>query len=110
MCRYFYAHENNTIMEKSTLVCTQAGLTNVKEKMQKKDFVDICTGEVANTKWKFYNITNLTIFASLIKDVGMGCKETVLREPLLRNHNVNCLSLREIGDNPILTISVCLKH
>ena len=82
MCRYFYAHENNTFMEVSTLVCTHAGLTNLKEKMQKKDIVDICTGEVANTKWKFYKLTNLTIFASLFKDVGMGCKETVLLEPL----------------------------
>ena len=30
MCRYFYAHENNTIMETSKLVCTQADMTNLK--------------------------------------------------------------------------------
>ena len=34
--------------------------------------------------------TNLTIFTSLLKDVPMGCKDTVLPEPLLRNGNVNC--------------------
>ena len=28
MCRDFYTHENNTIMEKSKLVCTQADMTN----------------------------------------------------------------------------------
>ena len=54
MCRYFYAHENNTIMETSKLVCTQADMTNLKDRMQKMDIVDICTRERANTKWKFY--------------------------------------------------------
>ena len=111
MCRYFYAHENNTIMERAKLVCTQADMTNLKDRMQKMDIVDICTRERVNTKWKFYKLTNLTIFASLLKDVPMGCKDTVLPEPLLKNHNVNCLTLlREIRDNPTMTISVCLEH
>ena len=91
MCRYFYAHEANTVMERSKLVCTQTDMTNLKDRMQKRDIVDICTRERANTKWKFYKLTNLTIFASLLKDVLMGCKDTVLPEPLLKDHNVNCL-------------------
>ena len=91
ICRYFYAHENNTILERAKLVCTQADMTNLKDRMQKMDFVDLCTRERANTKWKFYKLTNLTIFASLLKDVSMGCKDTVLPEPLLKNQNVNCL-------------------
>ena len=61
MCRYFYAHENNTIMERSKLVGTQTDMTNLKDRMQKMDFVDICTRERANKKWKVYKITNLTI-------------------------------------------------
>ena len=77
MCRYFYAHENNTVMERSKLECTQTDMTNLKDRMQKMDIVDICTRERANTKWKFYKLTNLTIFASLLKDVPMGCKDTV---------------------------------
>ena len=75
-CRYFYAHESNTVMEKSKLVCTQADMTNLKDRKQKMDFVDICTRERFNTKWKFYKLTNLTIFASLLKDVPMGCEDT----------------------------------
>ena len=59
-----YAHENNTVMERSKLVCTQADMTNLKDRMQKMDIVDICTRERSNTKWKFYKLTNLTIFAS----------------------------------------------
>ena len=53
MCRYFYAHENNTIMEKSELVCTPDDIVNLKEKIQKLDIIDLCTRERANTKWKF---------------------------------------------------------
>ena len=52
MCRYFYAHENNTFMERAKLVCTRAVMTNLKDRMQKMDIVDICTRERANTKWK----------------------------------------------------------
>ena len=64
MCRYFYAHENNTIMERAKLVCTPADMTNLKEKMQKVDVVDICTRERTNKKRKVYKLTDLTIFAS----------------------------------------------
>ena len=61
MCRYFYAHENNTIMEKSKLVCTPDDIVNLNEKLQKMDIIDLCTRERANTKWKFYKLTNVTI-------------------------------------------------
>ena len=65
MCSYFYAHENSTIMERSKLKCTQADLTNLKDRMQKTDIVDICTQDRAKAKWKFHKLTNLTILASL---------------------------------------------
>ena len=56
MCKYFYAHENNTIMERSKLVCTHADMANLKDGMQKMDIVDTCTRERANTKWKIYKL------------------------------------------------------
>ena len=108
MCRYFFAHENKTIMERAKLVCTQADLTNLKDGTQKMHIVDICTRERANTNWKFYKLTNLIIFASLLKDVPMGCKDTVLPEPILKTIMWIALLLREIRDNPTMTIFVCL--
>ena len=81
------------LLWRSKLVCTQADMTNLKDRMQKMDIVDICTRERANTKWKFYKLTNF--FASLLKDVPMGCKVTVLPEPLLRNRNFNCLGFQK---------------
>ena len=95
MCRYLYAHEDNTITERPKLLCTQADMTNLKNRMQKMDLVKIYTRERANTKWKFYKLTNLTIFASFLKDVPMGCKDTILPEPLLRNRNVTCLTFEK---------------
>ena len=44
-CRYFYAHENNTLMERSKLVRTPDDIINLKEKLQKMDMVDLCTQE-----------------------------------------------------------------
>ena len=92
MCRYFYAHENNTIIERSKLVCTQADMTNPKSRMHKMDIVDFCTRDRVNTTWNFYKLTNLKIFASLLKDVPEGSKDTVLPEPFLKHHNVKCLT------------------
>ena len=34
-CRSFYTHENNTVMERSKFVCTQADMTNVKAECRK---------------------------------------------------------------------------
>ena len=44
-CRYFYAHENNTVMERSKRVCTADDIANLKKKLQKREFGDICTRE-----------------------------------------------------------------
>ena len=45
ICRYSYAHGNNTIVERSKIVCRQADMTNQKNRRQKLDFVDLCTRE-----------------------------------------------------------------
>ena len=36
-------------------------------------------------------ITNVTIFAVLLKNNPMGCPESALSEPLLKNYSFNCL-------------------
>ena len=80
-------------MERFKLVCAQADTINLKNKMQKSEIVDFCTPEKAKTKWKIYKLTNLTIFAWLLKDVRMGCKDTVLPESLLKNCSSNCFTI-----------------
>ena len=99
-CRNVYAYENNTVMEWSKLVCTPDDITHLKRKLQKMDFVDHCTRERANTKCKFLKLTNLTVFAALLKVVPMDCKDSVLHEPLLKNENVNCLTFEKNTRKP----------
>ena len=81
-------------MERSKLVCTQVDMRNLKDRFKKMDFVDICTREGAKINRKFYKITKLTVFDCLLEDVPMGCKEIVFYEPLLKSHNVNCLTFQ----------------
>ena len=53
-----------------------------------------------NTKWRFYKLTNLTVFAVLLKDVTIGCKNAVLPEPLLRKGTINCLTFEKSTRQP----------
>ena len=110
MCGNFYVREKNTIMERLKFVCTQADMIILKDRMQKKDIIDICTRERNNTIWKFYKRTILTIFASLPKDVPMDCKGTSYLNHCSKTIMWIVLLFREIPDNPTLTISVCLEH
>ena len=38
-CGYFYAHENNAVMERSKVVCTGDDMTNLEGNLQKMDIV-----------------------------------------------------------------------
>ena len=112
--RYYYAHENNTFFEKSHLLCTKADLITIQGKVEKFDIVEQCTQERQNTKWRFKLITNATIFAALLKNIPMGCPDSVLPEPLLRHTQVNCLlsdkDKQPYKDHPCLfrALTMCL--
>ena len=88
--RCFYDHEDNTLIEKSHLLCAKADLIAMQGKVEKFDIVEQCTQERQYTKWRFKLITNVTIFAALLKNIPMGCSDSVLPEPLLKNHSVDC--------------------
>ena len=89
--RYFYTHESNTLFEKSHLLCTKADLITIQGKVEKIDIVEQCTQERQNTKWRLNLITNVTNFAASLKNIPMGCPDSVLPERLLRHTQVNCL-------------------
>ena len=95
--RYFYAHENNTLLDLSKLVCTHDDLAKLKNflKRNRTDVIESCSRERLNTKWRFYKLALLTLIAALLKDVSMGCKNAVLPELLLRNGIFNCLTYEE---------------
>ena len=82
--RYFYPHENNTLLEQSKLVSNKDDMAKLKKTLKKTDVIGSCTKERSNTKWRFFKLTNLTKFAVLLRDVPMGCSDAVLLEPLLK--------------------------
>ena len=55
--------------------------------------------ERQNTKWQFKLIASVTFFAVLLKNVAMGCPDSVLPEPLLRHTQVNCFSYNKDKDH-----------
>ena len=88
---YFHAHENNTLLEQSKLLSNKDDMTKLKEILKKTDVIESCTKERSITKWRFIKLTNLTIFAALLRDIPMGCKDAVLPESVSKNHTVSCL-------------------
>ena len=94
-CRCYYAFKYNTQLERSKLVTTTEDLTKMKNPPSKSNEVDWCTRTRAKTKWKFYKLKNVKIFAALLKENLIGCKDTVLSVPLLKNQSVECFTNEE---------------
>ena len=98
--RYLYAHENNTLLDRSKLVCTKDDLTKLKDILNKTDLINSCSREKMSTKWRFYKLKDLTVFAALFKDVPMGCMDAVLPKLQRKNHTINCLNFHENARQP----------
>ena len=71
-----------------------------KEIWKRTDVIESCTKRRSNTKWRFFKLTDLTIFAALLRDISMGCKDAVLPESLLKSHTVNCLTYEQNTKKP----------
>ena len=89
--RYFYPHENNLLLDRAFLLSNRNDLLNIQNEIEKLDLIEACTQERQNSKWRFTVITNVTVFAALLTNIPMGCTDSPLPEPLLRNPEVNCL-------------------
>ena len=98
--RYFFAHENNTLLEQSKIMSNKDDMAKLKEVLKKTDVIESCTKERSNTKWRFFKLTNLTIFAALLRVIPMACKDAVLPEPLLINNTVKCLTYEQNTKKP----------
>ena len=75
-------------------------MAKLKEILKKTDVIESCTNERSNTKWRFFKLTNLTIFAALLRDIPMGWKDAVLPESLFKIHTVNCLTYEQNTKKP----------
>ena len=52
---YFYAHENNTLLEQSKLVSNEDDMAKLKEILKKTDVIESCTKERSKTKRRLLN-------------------------------------------------------
>ena len=93
--RYFYPHKSNSLLDRLELVCTNDDLAKLKYNVHKADVIKSCSREKLSTKCRFYKFTNLSVLAAVLKDVPMGCKNAVLRKPLLKFGTINCLTYKE---------------
>ena len=50
---FFYAHENNTLLDRSKLVCTKDDLSKLKDILNKTDLIESCSRENLSTKRRF---------------------------------------------------------
>ena len=79
---------------------------NLQNEIEKLDLIETCTKERQNSKWRFTVITNVTVLVALLTNIPMGCTDSPLPEPLLRNPEVNCLV--SIGHNEPYNDNLCL--
>ena len=94
-------------MRRSQLVATTEVLINIENQLGKLDVTETCKRERENTTWKFYKLTNGTIFAALLREIPMWCKAAVILDPLLENLSVKCLTFEESIRKPYNDI-MCL--
>ena len=98
--RYLYAHENNSLLDWSKFVCIHDEMAKLRNSLNKTDVIGSCSRERLNTKWRFYKLTNLTVFATLLEEFPMGCKNAVLSKRLLKNNTINCLKFEKNTSQP----------
>ena len=53
ICRYYYAHENNTLMERSKLVATKEDLVKIKNELSNTDVIEACTKKTSQNMVEF---------------------------------------------------------
>ena len=99
-CRYYYAHKNNNLMERSKLVAIKGDLVGIKNVLSNTILIEACTKERAKTKSIFHKLTKVNVFAALLSKDPMVYKHAVLPEPLTKNHTVNCLTNDENTRKP----------
>ena len=70
--RYFYAHENNTLLGRSKFVCTHDDLTKLKDFLNKTDVKESCCRERTNTKVEILQVDKLDRICCFIQGGTYG--------------------------------------
>ena len=98
---YSYAHENNTLLDRSQVVCTKGDLAKLKRFVNKSQVIDLSIRERMSTKLRFYKLINLAVFADFFKHTPLGCKDPVLSELRIIKGKINYRTYRNIQENHV---------
>ena len=110
--RFFYAHENSLLLERSIRIANKEDMTEFQQRLDDLNLVELSTRERSSTKWKLLFTTNVTSFAALLKSVPVGFKDILLPPNLVKRSDVNCLTYNSnkerYNDNFCLLRAVCM--
>ena len=96
----FLRTQKQFLLDRLKFVCTSDDLAKLEDLLNENDVIESCIGERRNTKWRFYNLTNSRVFAALLKNIPLCCKDAVLPQTLSNNHTVNSLTYGENTRQP----------
>ena len=98
--RYFYAEKNNPLLDQPVVVENSGDLASLKSQLDGVNFIESVTSQHPDTKWKFYRLTNVSIIATLIHGVPMGCSGIILPDYLTTNPHITTLT-QDANRHPI---------
>ena len=99
-----YVRSNGLLLHFLSLSGRMVELNDI---LNKTGVIALCSRETMHTKWRLCKLTNLTVFAALVKVMPTGCTDAVLPELLLRNCTINCLTSGKKTKQP-QTDNLCL--
>ena len=105
--RYFYADKNNPLFSSPVFIRDPVHLAFLKDRVEGEDFFEYVTQQRPNTKWRYFQLTNVTFRATLVRDIPLGCLGISLPD-WLRNHNLVHCHTRNHRDNSTYNDSLCL--
>ena len=71
-CRYYIAHENNTLLEKSKLVTTTEDFTKINSLINNTAIIESCTRQRAKKTWKILQADECYIYCSIAHRNSQG--------------------------------------
>ena len=98
--RYHYADKNEAVFSASVFVRDHATLGMLKDRLEGEDYFERATSERPDTKWVFAQMTNVSIRATLVRDLAMGCKTLELPRWLTTNNSIITHVISRVTKHP----------
>ena len=71
-------------------------LAKLKKFLNKTDVIESFSREKFNTKKSFYKLTILTVFAALLQQILIGCRDAVFLEPVIKTEQSTTSRIKEM--------------